>query len=38
MSILEKIIKEKYMDQNVVLLDENYFWWDNEDDDIYNEQ
>lgn len=35
--VLDKI-KEKYMDQDVILLGENYSWWDNEEDDIYNEQ
>ncbi|MEI3609400.1 hypothetical protein [Pseudogracilibacillus sp. SO10305] len=33
-----KKIKEKYMAKDVVLLGENYTWWDNEEDDIYNEQ
>jgi|GEM_PF-3344851 len=31
-------IKEKYMDKDVILLGENYSWWDNEEDDIYSEQ
>lgn len=31
-------IKEKYMNKDVILLGENYSWWDNEVDDIYNEQ
>ena len=31
-------IKEKYMAEDVVLLGENYSWWNNEEDDIYNEQ
>lgn len=35
--ILDKI-KEKYMSEDVVLLGENYSWWDKEEDDIYNEQ
>jgi len=35
--VLEKI-KEKYMAKDVILLGENYSWWDNEEDDIYNEQ
>ena len=35
--VLDKII-EKYMATNVLLLGENYSWWDNEEDDIYNEQ
>ena len=35
--VLDKI-KEKYMDKGVILLGENYSWWDNEEDDIYNEQ
>ena len=35
--VLDKI-KEKYMAEDVVLLGENYSWWDNEEDDIYNEQ
>ncbi|UJL45875.1 hypothetical protein KFZ58_16070 [Virgibacillus sp. NKC19-16] len=35
--VLDKI-KEKYMATDVILLGENYSWWDNEEDDIYNEQ
>ena len=35
---LLEIIKEKYMSRDVILLSENYAWWDNEEDDIYNEQ
>jgi len=35
--VLDKI-KEKYMDKDVILLGENYSWWDNKEDDIYNEQ
>ncbi len=35
--VLDKI-KEKYMTPDVILLGENYSWWDNEKDDIYNEQ
>ncbi|MET3683422.1 DNA polymerase III delta prime subunit [Alkalibacillus flavidus] len=35
--VLEKI-KEKYMSKDVILLNENYNWWDNEEDDIYNEK
>ncbi|MBU6081772.1 MULTISPECIES: hypothetical protein [Bacillaceae] len=35
--VLDKI-KEKYMTPDVILLGENYSWWDNEEDDIYNEQ
>lgn len=35
--VLDKI-KEKYMVEDVILLGENYSWWDNEEDDIYNEQ
>ncbi|MDC3414707.1 hypothetical protein NC797_06615 [Aquibacillus sp. 3ASR75-11] len=35
--VLDKI-KEKYMTSDVILLNENYSWWDNEEDDIYNEQ
>jgi len=35
--VLDKI-KEKYMTEDVILLGENYSWWDNEEDDIYNEQ
>lgn len=31
-------IKGKYMAEDVVLLGENYSWWNNEEDDIYNEQ
>jgi hypothetical protein len=34
--VLEKI-KEKYMTSDVLSLGENYSWWDNEEDDIYNE-
>lgn len=34
--VLDKI-KEKYMATDVILLGENYSWWDNEEDDIYNE-
>lgn len=33
--VLDKI-KDKYMFKDVVLLGNNYAWWDNE-DDIYNE-
>lgn len=29
-------IKEKYMNKDAILLGENYSWWDNEEDDIYN--
>jgi len=36
-TVLDKI-KEKYMATDVILLGENYSWWDNEEDDIYNEQ
>ena len=35
--VLDKM-KEKYMASDIVLLGENYSWWDNEEDDIYNEQ
>ncbi|GAB4074916.1 hypothetical protein GCM10028778_24190 [Barrientosiimonas marina] len=35
--VLDKI-KEKYMAPDVILLGENYSWWDNKEDDIYNEQ
>ena len=35
--VLDKI-KEKYMASDVILLNKNYSWWDNEEDDIYNEQ
>lgn len=35
--VLDKI-KEKYMSTDVILLGENYSWWDNEEDDVYNEQ
>ena len=35
--VLDKI-KEKYMTEDVILLGENYSWWDNEEDDIYKEQ
>lgn len=31
-------IKEKYMATDVILLGDNYSWWDNEEDDIYNER
>lgn len=31
-------IKDKYMSKDVILLNENFSWWDNEEDDIYNEQ
>ncbi|WP_240378009.1 hypothetical protein [Bacillus piscicola] len=34
--VLDKI-KEKYMATDVLMLGENYSWWDNEEDDIYNE-
>ena len=34
--VLDKI-KEKYLASDVILLGKNYFWWDNEEDDIYNE-
>ncbi|MGC4378323.1 hypothetical protein WD019_15560 [Fictibacillus sp. Mic-4] len=33
-----KKIKDKYMSNEVILLGENYAWWDNEEDDIYNEK
>lgn len=33
--VIDKI-KEKYMANDVILLNENYSWWDNEEDDIYN--
>ena len=33
--VLDKI-KEKYMVDDVILLNENHSWWDNEKDDIYN--
>jgi len=36
-TVLDKI-KEKYMATDVILLGENYSWWDNEEDAIYNEQ
>ena len=29
---------KRYMTKDVVLLGENYSWWDTEEDDIYNEQ
>jgi len=29
-------IKEKYMNKDAILLGENYSWWDNKEDDIYN--
>ena len=35
--VLEKI-KEKYMDDEIIRLNESYSWWDNEEDDLYNEQ
>ncbi|MDQ0300553.1 hypothetical protein J2S78_003021 [Salibacterium salarium] len=35
--VLEKI-KEKYMSPDVILLNKNHDWWDNEEDDIYNER
>jgi len=31
--VIDKI-KEKYMANDVILLNENYSWWDNEEDDI----
>lgn len=37
LKVLEKT-KQKYMANDVILLNENYSWWDNEEDDIYNEQ
>jgi hypothetical protein len=33
--VLDKI-KERYMNKDVILLGENYSWWNNEEDDIYN--
>ncbi|GIO25207.1 hypothetical protein [Oceanobacillus sp. J11TS1] len=33
-TVIDKM-KEKYMATEVILLNENYSWWDNEDDDIY---
>jgi 16S rRNA U516 pseudouridylate synthase RsuA-like enzyme len=36
LEVLEKI-REKYMSKDVILLNKNYAWWDNEEDDIYNE-
>lgn len=35
--VLDKI-KGKYMARDVILLSENYAWWDNEEDDICNDQ
>jgi len=35
--VLDKI-KDKYMSKDIILLNENYNWWDNGEDDIYNEQ
>lgn len=35
--VLNKI-KDKYMSGDVILLSENYAWWDNKEDDIYNEK
>ncbi|GGP16970.1 hypothetical protein [Oceanobacillus neutriphilus] len=35
--VLDKI-RKKYMATDVVLLGENYSWWDNEEDDIYNDK
>ena len=35
--VLDKI-KEKYMSSDVILLNKNYSWWDNEEDDVYNDQ
>lgn len=37
LKVLDKI-KEKYMTKDVILLNENHAWWDNEEDDIYNDQ
>lgn len=34
--VLDKI-KEKYMSKDVIILNKNYSWWDNEEDDVYNE-
>ncbi len=34
--LLDKI-NDKYMSKDVILLNENFSWWDNEEDDIYNE-
>lgn len=35
--VLNKI-KEKYMISDAIKLNENYSWWDNSEDDIYNER
>ncbi len=35
--VLKKII-DKYMSNEVIYLNENYAWWDNEEDDIYNDK
>jgi gamma-glutamyl phosphate reductase len=35
--VLDKI-KDKYMSKDAIVLNENYTWWDNEEDDIYNEK
>jgi len=35
--VLDKI-KGKYMTKDVILLGENYSWWDNEEDDMYSEK
>ncbi|WP_164669437.1 hypothetical protein [Virgibacillus doumboii] len=35
--VLDKI-KNKYMSQDATVVNENYSWWDNEEDDIYNEK
>ena len=35
--ILEQI-REKYMSKDVIQLNKNYDWWNNEEDDIYNEK
>jgi hypothetical protein len=32
------IIKEKYMSKEAIVINENYTWWDNKEDDIYNEK
>ncbi|NIK12793.1 hypothetical protein [Alkalibacillus almallahensis] len=35
--IVLRKIKEKYMMQDSILLNNNYDWWDNEADEIYND-
>lgn len=33
---LLKKIRDKYMNDNVILLNHNHNWWDKNEDDIYN--